>query len=246
MRTDHSSLPIGEIVRKARAGEEQAWTDIAKRLYPWALRVARRRLSNKALAEDAVQEAFLVAFTNLHALRDPDSFPAWLAAIIKSQCSQMNLRPSGDVSHDRLDDCGLLPTSQARTQEDELDAMRLFGHFDAAVQSLPVHLQAISRQHYLLGLSTAEIAQITGLLEGTVKKRLHGARRLLQEKMIHWRGKDILRVGYMPISDHLLAMVTEHLFRDRKLSLVQRRYLSWSSLANDLRRGRLDLTPALS
>jgi len=150
------------------------------------------------------------------------------------------LATAREVSLDWLDDCGLLPTGEARTSEDELHAMRLFGHFDAAVHSLPEHLGVVSRQYYLLGLSTLEIAQIAGLQEGTVKKRLHGARRLLQEKMLSYRGENIFRVGYMPISDHLLAMVTEHLFRDRKLSLLQKRYLSWSVLANDLRRGRLD------
>jgi len=95
MTKDASVLPIGEILQEARCGENQAWRDIANRLYPWALRVARSRLYNKALAEDAVQEAFLVAFTNLHALRDPELFPAWLAAIVRSQCSQMSSRLLG-------------------------------------------------------------------------------------------------------------------------------------------------------
>ncbi len=233
-------LPIGEVVRKARSGEKQAWRDIIDRLYPWALQLARRRLSNKALAEDAVQEAFATAFTNIHALRDADAFPAWLGAIIRSRCSQMTSRLHKELSLDWLDDCGLLPLGEARTPEDELHAMRLFGRFDAAVISLPEHLAAVSRQHFLLGLSTAEISRKNGLPEGTVKKRLHRARRLLQEELLHYRGEDVFRVGYMPISDHLLAMVTEHLFRDRKLSLVQKRYLSWSVLANDLRCGRLD------
>lgn len=240
MTMDTRLLPIGETVGRARNGEEQAWRDIVNQLYPWALSVARSRLSNKAPAEDAVQEAFLVAFTHLHELRASESFLAWLAAIIRSQCSQMSSRLHRELSFDWLDDCGLLPMGRARTPEDELHAMRLFGHFDAAVRSLPEHLVDVSRQHYLLGLSTAEIAQIDSLPEGTVKKRLYKARRLLQDRMLHYRGEDVFRVGYMPISDHLLAMVTEHLFRDRKLSFVQKCYLSWSVLVDDLRCGRLD------
>ena len=233
-------LPIGEIVRKARNGEEQLWQVIAERFYPWALRVARNRLFDKSLAEDAVQEAFLVAFTNLHTLRDPDSFPAWLATIIRSQCSHMGTRPHKEMSLDRLDDAGMLPAGKVRTPEDHLDAMRLFGHFDAAVRSLPEHLRVVSRQRFQLGSSTAEIARITGLPEGTVKKRLHGARRLLRETMLSYRGEQVFRVGFMPISDHLLAMVTEHLFREENPSLLLKRYLSWTALADDLRRGRLD------
>lgn len=240
MPEDVDLLPIGEIVQKARDGEEQIWRVIADRLYPWALRVARRRLSDKALAEDAVQESFLVAFTSLDALRDIESFPSWLAAIIKSQCSQLSSRLQKSVSLDRLDDCGMLPMGDVRTPEDDLHTMRLFGHFDEAVNSLPEHLRIVSRQRFLLGSSIAEIARITGLAEGTVKKRLHGARRLLREKMLSYRGEQVFRVGFMPISDHLLPMVTEHLFREERLSLLLKRYLSWSALAGDLRRGRLD------
>ena len=58
--------------------------------------------------------------------------------------------------------------------------------------------------------------------------------------MLFYRGEQVFRVGFMPISDHLLPMVTEHLFRKEKLSLQLKRYLSWSVLAGDLRRGRLD------
>ncbi len=233
-------LSMDIMVEKARDGDERIWQEIAGQLYPWALTVARSRLSDKALAEDAVQEAFLAAFANVQALRDAGSFRAWLAAIIRSQCSQMSFRRHGDVSLDRLDEFGLLPAVDARTPEDELHAMRLFGHFDAAVSSLSEHLREVSRQHFLLGLSNEEIAEKTGLPEGTVKKRLHSARGRLREDMLSYRGDDVFRVGYMPISDHLLAMVTEHLFRDRKVSLVQKRYLSWKVLASDLRTGRLD------
>ncbi len=183
-------------------------------------------MPNNWLAEDVVQEAFLTAFTNLNELRVPELFPAWLEAVIRSQCSQMNLRVNRDVSLEQLDDCGLLPMGEVKTPEDDLHVMRLLGHFDDALRSLPEHLRDICRQHYLLGLSTVEIAQATSLLAGTVKKRLHGARFLLQEKMLPYRGEEIFRVGYMPISDHVLAMVTEHLYRDRKLSLLLERYVS--------------------
>ena len=233
-------ISMDAMVEKAQAGDEEVWQEIAGQLYPWALAIAGSRLSNKASAEDAVQDAFLAAFANVQALRDAGSFRAWLAAIIRSQCSRVSSQHCGDVSLDRLDDFGLLPGGEGRTPEDELHAMRLFGHFEAAVRSLPEHLKDISCQHYLLGLSTGEIAENTDLPEGTVKKRLHSARGRLREDMISYRGEEVFRVGYMPISDHLLAMVTEHLFRDRKVSLVQKRYLSWKVLAGDLRTGRLD------
>ena len=46
-------------------------------------------LKNSALAEEATQEAFLKAYTNLHALREPEKFGAWVAAIGSKQAINM-------------------------------------------------------------------------------------------------------------------------------------------------------------
>ncbi len=237
-----SAANIGELAGKALRGDESAWRAIVGRTSSFALAMARRRLpaSLAAQAEDAVQEAFISAFCNLDALREPEAFKPWLAAIVRSQCARLIAGAHPTISLDRLDDCGLMPPSGAEDPADALQAMRLKAAFDEALEALPPRLRDVSRRHYLGGLSSAEIAETCGLPEGTVKKRLHSARPLLQCMLRHFRGETMFRVGYMPITDHLLAMVAQHLGRGRGLPLLMRRYLSWTSLARDLERGRLD------
>ncbi|QLA17660.1 sigma-70 family RNA polymerase sigma factor [Desulfolutivibrio sulfoxidireducens] len=230
----------GDLVRLALAGEPQAWRALTTRFYPLALRIARRRLPGSALAEDAVQEAFLTVFRSLPSLREPEAFPAWLLAIVRSQCTRLAMGQHPAESLDDLDEHGRLPIPQAGDPADDLHAARLRAAFDTAVDSLPEHLRDITRQHYGQGLTTGDIATAMGLGEGTVKKRLHAAREILRERMLPYGGEGILRVGYMPITDHLLAMAAQVLFRDRPMPLVQRRYLSWHTLCEDLRRGRVD------
>jgi NitT/TauT family transport system substrate-binding protein len=234
------TAPIGDLVRQARTGDARAWQSIAARLYPFALGIARRRLRGSGLAEDAVQEAFLAAFCALADLREPDFFPAWLAAIVRNQCTRLALGQRTDASLDDMEDGGLAPPGETADPAEGLHAARLRAAFDAALDALPGHLRQAARQHYGRGRTSAEIAASLGICEGTVKKRLHAAREILREKMLPFGGGGILRVGYMPITDHLLAMAALELYRDRPLPVAPRRYLSWQALTADLRRGRVD------
>lgn len=234
------TAPIGDLVRQARTGDARAWQRIAARLYPFALGIARRRLAGSGLAEDAVQEAFLAAFRSLPDLRKPDFFPAWLAAIVRNQCTRLALWRHADASLDDMADGGLLPPGETADPAESLHAARLRAAFNAALEALPGHLRETARQHYGRDRSSAAIAASLGIREGTVKKRLHAARDILREKMLPFAGADILRVGYMPVTDHLLAMAALELYRDRPLPVAPRRYLSWQALTTDLRLGRVD------
>jgi len=231
---------VDALVEKALQGNAEAWRGLVDRLYPWALRLARRRLPRGLPPEDAVQESFLIAFAKLGELRERIAFPAWLAAIILSQCVRQAVSQPREVSLDRLEACGLLPCTGGCDPEDALCAMQLLEACDAALADLPGHLRDVCRLHYRRGLSVPEVAQVCGLAEGTVKKRLFTARPLLQERLARFRCETMFRVGYMPVSDHLLAMCADRLSQGRGLPLFSRRYLSWAALADDLRRGRLD------
>ena len=232
--------PVEALVEQALQGEISSWRGLVDSLYPWALRLARRRLPRGLAPEDAVQESFLIAFDKLSQLREPAAFPAWLASIIASQCVRLAGGDHAELSLDQMELCGFLPAAQGADPVDALCAMQLLAACDAAIEDLPGRLRDVCRLHYRRGLSVAEAAQACGLPEGTAKKRLFTARPLLQARLARFHCETIFRVGYMPISDHLLAMCADRLSQGRGLPLCSKRYLSWAALADDLRRGRLD------
>ncbi len=234
------SAPLTPLVSRASQGDAIAWRCIIDRFYPWTMRLARRWLPAGLQAEDAVQEAFLTAFRKLGQLRVNEAFPSWLAAIVRSQCLRMADAQPRTVSLDQDDVRDLLPTPGARTPEEALCSAEMLSAFDATLEDLPGHLRDVCRLHYRRGWSVPEVARACSLPEGTVKKRLFNARPLLQERMAAFRCETLFRVGYMPVSDHLLAMCADHLNQGRSLPLLSRRYLSWAALAADLARGRLD------
>lgn len=231
---------LRSLVDRALAGDGSAWRLLADRLYPWALRLARRKLPRGLSAEDAAQESFLTAFQKLSDLRDPEALPSWLAAIIGSHCLRLVASQPQESSLEQLAEAGLLPPALDQGPEDALCTLQLLSAFDAALEELPGHLRAVCRLYYRRGLSVPEVALACALPEGTVKKRLFTARPRLQERLADFRCGALFRVGFMPISDHLLAMCADHLNQGRNLPLLSRRYLSWAALADDLSRGRLD------
>jgi len=233
-------ISLNSLVGKAIAGDAAAWRQLTDRLYPWALRVAGRRLPRGMPPEDAVQESFLTAFQKLSDLRDREALPSWLAAIIGSHCLRLATSQPPESSLEQLAETGLLPPALDQGPEEALCAQEFLAAFDAALEELPGHLRDVCRLHYRRGLSVPEVALACALPEGTVKKRLFTARPRLQERLARFRSGGLFRVGYMPISDHLLAMCADHLNQGRSLPLLSRRYLSWAVLADDLARGRLD------
>lgn len=139
-----------------------------------------------------------------------------------------------------MDALGLLPQSKNQNPEDAYWATELRRAIDHALTSLPRHLRETALLFYVQNLSIGEIAQLFQLPQGTIKKRLFTTKRLLMDSLANLHCGDVLRVGYMPISDHLLPMCADHLHSGRKPIFDSRRYLSWSSLAKDLQSGALD------
>jgi RNA polymerase sigma factor (sigma-70 family) len=118
-------------------------------------------------AKDAAQEAFAIAWQRMGQLRDASVFPAWLKAIVATQCNRRRRRRlplesdlqefhgSGERENHRLDYQSLVASALASLPRGERDVMILF---------------------YFLGYSQQEIARLLHLKPGTVGKRLHSGR----------------------------------------------------------------------
>jgi RNA polymerase sigma-70 factor (ECF subfamily) len=76
-------------VRAAEAEKKRAFGTIVQRYQDVAFACAYAVLGDFHAAEDAAQEAFIVAWRCLDQLRDARAFPGWLKRIVLTQCSRM-------------------------------------------------------------------------------------------------------------------------------------------------------------
>jgi NitT/TauT family transport system substrate-binding protein len=231
---DSGSYP--SVVLAAAAGDQKAFTELVYRFQGMAAAMAGRWFDDRGLVEDAVQEAFLAAFTNLHRLRNAQAFPAWFRKILHNCCNRLKRKQVQLI----LDSGGVLENLPA-TAPDPYEQMVRYQTREMVATALNT-LEGVAReaciQRYILGLPYKEIATALQVPEGTIKRRLHDVRtKIIRAFQID--DEPVIRVGYLPISDHILAMASHCINRGR-LKIQLKKFLSWSSLATFLENDLLD------
>jgi len=144
--------------------------------YPQSVRTAYLILGNRPDAEDAVQEAFLRAWKFRNSLAKETSVRPWLYRVVVNTCNSklrqdIPRRERSDPDHD-LD---ITPIVEAT------DRFAVTNDVTRALKDLPVHLRIVVVLRYYAELSEREIAIAIGRKPGTVKSRLHEARRRLAD-----------------------------------------------------------------
>ena len=163
--------------KNSKKQRQDAFSELVVRFEDAAFEWAYAVLEDVNMAQDAVQEAFVVAYQKLHQLRQPYGFPGWLKQIVVSQCyrltrgKKVEMHPIESTTHVAASE----PGPAAAVEEIELKEKVL-----AAIKALPEHEQVVTDLFYLGGYSQKEIAKLLELPLTTVKKRLQYARRDLK------------------------------------------------------------------
>jgi RNA polymerase sigma-70 factor (ECF subfamily) len=144
-----------------------------------AFRVARGVLRDTADAEDVAQEALMQAFRRFRCLRDRSRFRAWLVRIAfrlaLDQARSARRRERREM---------LWAVAVPRPNAEDLAAASEFGRrMEKAMETLPEKLRLVLLLSAMDGHSLEEVAELLQLPVGTVKSRLHIARRRLAEKL---------------------------------------------------------------
>lgn len=124
---------------------------------------------------DAMQETALRAWEKQGALRNEAYFGTWAVRICVNVCKDMRRKSKPMVSTEDVPD---LPAPQEDTD------------FRLLLESLPDALRLPVVLYYLDGMTVAEVAQAMGIPAGTVKFRLHQARKRLRVELDAPEGKE--------------------------------------------------------
>jgi len=163
--------------RQSKEDRQQAFAELVSEFYETAYRWAFSRLNDADLAQDAVQEAFVVAYQKLHQLEEPKAFAGWFKQIVLSQTYRLlrDTRPLAQAVNLSQELMALDPGPVALVENDELKERVM-----TAVQALSEKEQVVTKLFYLNGYSQKEIARLLELPLTTVKKRLQYARQNLR------------------------------------------------------------------
>lgn len=166
------------LVERARNGDDSAFGELVDLEGDGCYAIAYRILRDAERAQDAVQQAFLLAWRELPQLRDPERFSAWLRRLLVNACYEeirRHTRWSSHITRLSMDTPGGPDPMVSVDDRDALDR--------AFVRLTPEH-RAVFALHHHAGLPLAEIADAVGAPVGTVKSRLHHATRLLRAAIV--------------------------------------------------------------
>ena len=163
-----------DLVEAARNGDRAAYVDLIRARQDRLFATAQRILRDIDRAEDALQDALVIAWRDLRGLRDPDRFDAWLQRLLVNVCITHATRERRRTSNLRV-----LPLD-GPAGPDDLLSIADRDLLERGFRRLPPEQRAILVLHHYLGYAPSEIAETLGIPAGTARSRLHHAHRAMR------------------------------------------------------------------
>ena len=173
-----------DLVARTLAGERSAFGVLVERYAPQARRVARAVLGDPDEADDAAQDGFLSALVKLGQYDARRPFGPWLMRIVANAATDRRRRRQ--VRKVEPLDPGLVgggPRPDTEAVRSELGE-----RLRAALAELPARRRTAVVLFDVEGYSHAEIAEMLGIPEGTVRSEVFHARRRLRALLADWKG----------------------------------------------------------
>jgi RNA polymerase sigma-70 factor (ECF subfamily) len=163
---------------KCQQGDRAAFDELVGRWQERLLNYAFKVTGSEPAAWDIVQETWYAIIKGIRRLNDVSVFPGWAFRIVNNKCTDW-LR-NGRLQlrlHEQLEmRAQNQPENKQKNSAGKTESLR------TAVEKLPPDRRALLELRYHEGFDVAQIAEITGVPEGTVKSRLH--RTLSQLRLI--------------------------------------------------------------
>ena len=172
-------------------GSEAAFDELYRSYSGKLYRMAYFITGNRSDSEDILQETFVKCYLYKSKLKQTERFEPWLYQILVRTAWRLERKKKGraEISYEGILENDEEKKSGEHIQEDkkgdgplesvlEAEAAK---EIQAALSHLDIKYRTVVLLYYYNELTTREIAHITGAMEGTVKSRLHKARKLLKD-----------------------------------------------------------------
>jgi RNA polymerase sigma-70 factor (ECF subfamily) len=172
------------LVLRCQTGDEGAFAELVERYTPRLRYYLRKLLPAAGSADDLLQDVWLAVFRGLPRLGDAVAFPAWLFRITRDRAAR-ELR-QGRRTHHPLEEADLVTEAEPDEGFSPDDARRIHAGLD---ELAPEHREVLVLR-FLEDMSYEDIARVTDCPLGTVRSRLHYAKRALRRVLERKDGDD--------------------------------------------------------
>jgi len=158
-----------ELVERAQAGDHEAFAELVRASFPRLHGAARLILRDPDGAQDAVQEAFVLAWRHVRALREPSAWDAWLHRLTVRAC----YRAARKARRRDLIEVPAVLDQDLGAGGDLAMVVAQNDQLGRELRRLPIDQRAVMVLHFYVDLPLPEVAAILEIPVGTAKSRLH-------------------------------------------------------------------------
>ena len=186
-----------QLVRRLKLGDERAFQEFVRQYQDRIFGLIFRLIGNRHEAEDLAQDVFISVHRHIHSYRQESRLYTWLFRIATNACKNRQKYLRGRAFHLRVgyDEKPEAPVARDESGNGYLlhaplpspEAAAAGNHLSRAISrelsELPEEQRILIVLRDVEGLAYDEICRITGLVEGTLKSRLHRARLALKGRL---------------------------------------------------------------
>lgn len=175
---------IGRLVELAQKGNSDSFATLYALTYNKIYAYACRYLRDTYLAQDAVQEIYIKALKNIHALTEPEFFVSWLNKIAFNTCYDFSTKREGDATpteeeiFDEIKDDSL-----SSNPEEKIQRSSEYERLHKAIAALPAKEEQAITMKYFNHMKLEEIAHVMGASKSSVKRYIASAEETLRKIM---------------------------------------------------------------
>lgn len=188
--------PDADLVAKAQAGDTRAFDDLIIKYSPKIYGLIYNMTSNKDDTNDLMQDVFAKAFRSLSRFQGKSSFYTWIYAIATNMTlnflkkrKRRTASSLDEVDSGIQNDPAFVDYTNRANPRMQSDVNSLQKRLNEALQALSKDHRAVVTMFDIQGMPHAEISQILGVSEGTVRSRLFYAHKQLQGHLEEFRSQ---------------------------------------------------------
>lgn len=172
-----------ELVELLKQGDRTAFALLYRTYSEKMARICLRYVSDRQAVQDLVHDGFIIIFTSIGTLRQPDKLESWMGMIMKNLSLKYLSRCDASANTIPLSDI----TEEDEPTEASISDLPTYDALNAIIESLPDGYQAVFRLSVLEGLSHKEIGRILGIAPHSSSSQLAKAKKALRKLMSEYR-----------------------------------------------------------
>lgn len=169
------------LVEQLKEGSREAFDALYEKYRNLALHTAYLIIGNLQDSEDIVQDTFIKVYLHSRELKNNSGFKAWMMQILVRSACRAGKKKRREFPDEetvkRMDDRTAASSLDQIIRSEETKRLR------AALKALSVKHRTVVILYYYNELGVREIAKTLGIMEGTVKSRLHTARKAMRKAL---------------------------------------------------------------